>query len=189
MKSNAWSSRGIWACSAGLAALVLAPAAAAANVTVAPRRIAPGSEALLVFSVADEESVPITRVAVGLPPDFKRSEVETKPGWKVVPSPRTVLWEGSTIRPGRYGQFGLYVQAPKTEERAIFSVLVSLGNGKTLTYHPAIEVQRVSATRDHVSRVLATAALVVAIVAALVALAGGFVAFWLWLRPRPPDAF
>lgn len=187
MKSSAWSSRSIWVSSAvASTALALAPAAAA-HVGLSPARVAPGSEAQLVFAVPDEESVPITRVAIGLPPDFKAGAAEAKPGWTVHPGARTVMWDGNAIKPGRYVRFGLYVEAPTTEERAVFSVLVSLGNGKTLTYHPALDVQPAASIHDRGARTLATAALIVATLATVLGLAAGFLGLWLWLRPRPPD--
>ena len=200
MKSSGWSSpdtsvsdraasRGIWACSAGVvAALALAPVAAA-HVIVSPGRIAPGAEAQLFFSVADEEKVAITRVAIGVPPDFTIGSGELAAGWAVHRNSKTVMWDGNRLAPGEFANFGVYVEAPPREERAVFNVLVSLSDGTTLTYHPAVEVMRPGPTRDGTGRTLATAALAVGAAGLLLGLGAGFLALWLWLRPRPPDAF
>ncbi|HEY6054956.1 MAG TPA: hypothetical protein VIU86_13555, partial [Gaiellaceae bacterium] len=83
----------------------------------------------------------------------------------------------------------IHVRAPTTTERAVFAVLVSLANGRTVTYQPTVDVARAEAPRDEGARTLAEAALILAAVAVLLALGGGFLALWLWLRPRPPDPF
>ena len=79
--------------------------------------------------------------------------------------------------------------APDVREKAVFPVLVSLANGQTVTYNPSLLVEPAAAPRDEGARTLATAALIVGGAGLLVALGGGFLAFWLWLRPRPPDVF
>ena len=189
MKCSGWSSRGIWACSAALlGALAVAPAAGA-HVTMSPARIDPGSEARLVFTVPDEEKVPITRVAIGLPPDFRLGQAEVAQGWSIETSPRTVSWSGSEIAPGRLVQFALTVDAPKTTERAVFQALVSLKDGQTLTYKPSLMVETAPQPHDAGARTLATAALIVGGVGVAFGLAGSFLALWLWLRPRPPDLY
>ncbi|MGZ4389284.1 MAG: DUF1775 domain-containing protein [Gaiellaceae bacterium] len=189
MKSSAWSSRSISVCSGlAVAALVLAPAASA-HVVVSPERIDPGSDARIVFSVPNEESNAITRVAIGLPPDFELGESEVKAGWQTMTNARTVGWEGGRIMPGQFAEFVIHVRAPETTEHAVFSVLVSLTNGRTVTYQPTVDVAKAPAPRDEGARTLAEAALILAAVAVLLGLGGGFLALWLWLRPRPPDAF
>ncbi|HET8607431.1 MAG TPA: hypothetical protein VFL66_10445 [Gaiellaceae bacterium] len=189
MKSSGWSSRGTWACSAvALTALALAPAAAS-GVVASPQRIDPGSLARILFSVPDAESVAITRVAIGLPPDFRLGDSEVKGGWRTMTSERTVAWEGGRIMPGQFAEFVLHARAPWTTERAVFPVLVSLANGRTMTYQASVDVAKAPAPRDSGARTLAEAALIVAAIAVLLALGGGFLALWLWLRPRPPDPF
>ena len=188
MKCSGWSSRGIWASSV-LAALALAPAAAADLVQVTPSRVDPGADVRLVFSVPNTGAVAITRVAIGLPPDVQLGEAETRGGWTTEARQRTVAWEGSRIAPGQFADFALLLHVPPTEERAVFSVLASQANGQTMSYQTSLTVASAPATRDHAARTLATAALIVASIAALLALGGSFLALWLWLRPRPPDPY
>jgi len=184
MRSSGWSSRVTWGCSgAALAALALAPVAAAAP-SVTPARVAPGSAARLVFTVPNEQKVAIRRVAIGLPPDFELSQAELKGGWQTELRQRTVAWEGKSIRPGQLATFTLRVQAPKVEEQAVFPVLASLADGRTLTYRVWLTVAKAPAPRDEGARTLATAALIVAAVAVLLALGSSLLALWLWLRPR-----
>jgi uncharacterized protein YcnI len=188
MRFSAWSSRGISACRGAVLALglalVLAPAAAA-DVSISPGRVDPGNEARLVFSVANESTSPIKTVAIGLPPDFELGEAEVKGSWKTDVNKRTVTWEGSRIAPGRLATFTLNVRAPHVEEKAMFSVLASLADGRTVTYESGVDVVRPAPIVDRTARQIATAALIVASVAAVVAIAGGLLALWLWLRPRP----
>jgi hypothetical protein len=152
---------------------------------VTPLRVAPGSSPRLVFTVPNEETVAIERIAIGLPPDFTIAQAELKGGWKTDAGQRTVTWEGKRIMPGQLATFTLRVQAPDLEERAVFPVLASYANGRTLTYQVSLRVEPPPGPRDEGARTLATAALIVAAVAVLLALGGGLLAFWLWLRPRP----
>jgi uncharacterized protein YcnI len=184
MRSSAWSSRGISVCSALAAALALVPAAAG-EVTISPGRVDPGQKARLVFSVANESTSAIETVAIGLPVDFQLDEAEVKGGWKTHLRKRTVTWEGYGIAPGQLATFTLNVSAPRVEERAMFSVLASLADGRTVTYESAINVVGAAPIVDTSARKIALAALIVASVGALVAIAGGLLALWLWLRPRP----
>jgi hypothetical protein len=162
---------------------VLAPVAAAGP-EVSPTRVDPGTTPRLVFIVPNEEKVAIDRIAIGLPPDFRLLQAEVKGGWHTEVRERTVSWDGRSIMPNQLVTFTLQVEAPNIEERALFPVLVSLGNGRTLTHQVSLTVGPPAAPRDESARTLATAALIVAAVAVALALGGGLLAFWLWLRPR-----
>jgi hypothetical protein len=135
--------------------------------------------------VPNDGKVAITRVAIGIPGDFALAEAEAKGSWKTLVRARTATWEGYRIDPGQFAFFTLTVKAPKVAERAMFSILASKANGSTATYQAQVNVVEAQPTRDNSARLIATIALVVASVAALVALAGGILALWLWLRPRP----
>jgi uncharacterized protein YcnI len=180
MRCSGWSSLAISVCSA----LVLA-GAAAADVQVSPTRIDPGSTSRLFFWVANEGTTAIDGVAVGIPTDFQLGEAESKSGWKTSVRSRTATWEGSKIAPGQFAFFSVTVKAPATEERALFSVLASTVKGGTQTWQARVDVVPAPPIRDDRARLTAMIALIVAAVAALVALCGGILALWLWLRPRP----
>jgi uncharacterized protein YcnI len=160
-------------------------APAAAGVQVSPQRIDPGATSRLFFWVANEGTTAIDGVAVGIPTDFQLGEAEAKGGWKTSVRSRTATWEGAKIAPGQFAFFSVTVKAPDTEERALFSVLASTVKGGTDTWQARVDVVRAPPIRDGRARVTATVALILAAVAALVALAGGLLALWLWLRPRP----
>jgi hypothetical protein len=57
--------------------------------------------------------------------------------------------------------------------------------GGTDTWQATVSVVPAQPTRDRSARLTATIALIVASIAALLALAGGILALYLWLRPRP----
>jgi hypothetical protein len=181
MKCSAWSSLVISACSA---ALLLAPAAAA-DVEISPQRIDPGEIARLVFWVANDSTVAITGVAIGIPGDFRLGDAESKGSWKTAVRPRTATWDGYRIAPHQLAFFTVTVKAPKTSEHAVFTILASKANGSTTTYESRVDVVAAQPTRDKTARLTATIALIVAAAALLVALAGGILALWLWLRPWP----
>jgi uncharacterized protein YcnI len=183
MKCSAWSSLVISVCSA----LALA-APAGAGVDISPQRIDPGTTARLVFWVTNETKQPVTAVAIGLPDDFQLAEAETKGSWKTSVHARTATWEGYRIAPGQFAFFTVTVRTPKREERGVFSILASKADGTTATWPATINVVPAQPTRDSSARLTALIALVVASVAVVLALAGGILSLWLWLRPRP-EAF
>jgi uncharacterized protein YcnI len=182
MRSRGWSSLVISGCSA--AALALAPAAAA-DVEISPQRIDPGATARVFFWVANDAKSPITAVAIGIPSDFRLGEAEVKGSWKTAVHARTATWEGYRIASGQFAFFTMTVKAPPRQERAMFSVLASHADGSTATYQASVDVVPPQPTRDDGARLTATVALIIASVAGLLALGGGMLALWLWLRPRP----
>jgi uncharacterized protein YcnI len=183
MKCSAWSSLVISACSA----LALA-APAAAEVDISPQRIDPGSTSRLVFWVTNETKQTVTAVAIGVPADFQIGEAEAKGSWKTSVRARTATWEGYRIAPGQFAFFTITVRTPNRDERGVFSVLVSLAGGTTLTWPATVSVVPAQPVRDSDARLTATIALAVASIAAALALASGLLGLWLWLRPRP-EAF
>jgi uncharacterized protein YcnI len=183
MKCSAWSSLGISVCST----LVLA-APAVAGVDISPRRIDPGTTTRLVVWVTNDTKTAITGVAIGLPADFQLAEAEAKGSWKTSVHARTATWEGYKIGPGQFAFFTLTVRTPAMQERGLFSILASKASGSTATWQASVNVFPAQPTRDKGARLTATIALIVASIATLLALAGGILALWLWLRPRP-EAF
>ncbi len=134
----------------------------------------------------NEAKVAIRRVAIGFPPDFTLDQAEMKGGWKTEVRERTVAWEGNSILPAQLATFTLQVKAPRVQEHALFPVLLSLADGRTLTYQVLLTVGPAPSPRDSGARTLATAALIVASVAVVLALAGALLALWLWLRRPEP---
>jgi hypothetical protein len=180
MKFSAWSSLVISVCSAAL----VAPAALA-GADVAPKRVTPGTQARLTFTVTNDTPVAINGVSITVPSDFVLGEAETKGSWKTEMRARTATWAGYRIAPNQFAVFALTVRVPKTKERALFAVLANGMNGRTETWQAEVEVTPTPPVRDDGARRLATVALIIAALAGLVALAGGLLALWLWLRPRP----
>jgi uncharacterized protein YcnI len=180
MKCSAWSSLVISACSA---AVLATPAAA--SVDVSPQRIDPGQTARLVFWVTNDSKSTIRAVAIAVPADFQLAEAEAKGSWKTSVRARTATWDGYRIAPGQFAFFTLTVRTPKLEERGVFSILASRMKGGTDTWQATVSVVPAQPTRDRSARLTATIALIVASIAALLALAGGILALYLWLRPRP----
>ena len=127
----------------------------------------------------------MTGVAIGVPADFQLAEAEAKGSWKTSVHARTATWEGYKIAPGQFAFFTLTVRAPKREERGLFSIIVSPARGPASTWQTAVRVLPAQPTHDDTARLLATIALVVASVAAVLGLGAALLALWLWLRPRP----
>ena len=184
MRCSGWSSRVTWVCSAGAAALVVA-GPAPAHVSLWPKSVAVGADADLVFGVPNEEDAAgVIRVTIGIPSDFALHDAETKPGWTLSRTGQAITWSGGRIPKGEFARFAVRGTAPKRPEEVLFNVLVGSRSGETTTYHVPLQVTR-GASNDAGARTLGKAALVVAIGAAGLALAAGFLALYVWLRPPP----
>jgi uncharacterized protein YcnI len=184
MRSSAWSSLVISGCSAALA-LVVAPAASA-HLSLSPNSAKAGADVDLVFSVPNEDSaLGVVSVTIGAPRAFAIDDGEAKPGWSQSHAGQAITWSGGRIPKGEYATFGVRGTAPKRAETVLFNVLVGTRDGKTQTYRVALGVVS-SSTHDTGARTLGKAALFVALGAAVLAVAGLFVALYAWLRPPSP---
>ena len=183
------SARGV----AALAFLVLLlPGAAAAHVTVTPRRVAPGAEALLAFSAPNErEHVPIEALTVDLPAGFVVGAVETKGGWRTTTTGRTVTWRGGRIPPGQFAQFFLRAVSPGTRGSFATTAVERFADGQRAVFHPRVSVGTLRTTlrpgTDSGARTLGKFALGVALAAALLAVGAGFLALRSWLVSGEAD--
>jgi hypothetical protein len=184
MKFSAWSLRAISACSVALAALIAATPAWA-HLSIDPPNVVKGQLVDLVFSVPNEDdSYGVDHVTLGIPQDFQLDDAEAKPGWSQSRTGQAVTWSGGNIPKGTYARFGIRGTAPPRAETVLFNVLVGDRTGKSITYRVPLGVTA-HGPRDAGARSLAKAALIVAIAAVGIALAAGFVALYLWLRPPP----
>jgi hypothetical protein len=185
MKSSAWSSRAISACSAAGAALLLA-APAGARISIVPASVVEGQIVDLEFSVPnDTDKHGIDHVTLGIPEDFALNDAEAKPGWSQSRTGQAVTWWGGKVPKGTYARFGIRGTAPPRVETVLFNVLVGNRTGTSITYHVALSVTA-PAPHDDEGNSLARVALIVAIAAAAMALAAGFIVLYLGLRPPPP---
>ena len=187
MRCSGWSSPATWACSgaAAAAALVLA-APAGAHVSIAPKAVAVGAEVDLLFSVPNaDDAAGVVRVTIGIPPDFDLDDAEAKEGWTQSRTGQAVTWAGGRIPQHQFARFAIRGTAPSRSETVLFNVLVGSRGGETTTYRIPIEVKK-GASNDVGARSLGKAALIVAVAAAALALAAGFLALYVWLRPPPP---
>jgi len=186
MKSSAWSSLVISGSSTALALALATAAPASAHLSLSPRSASVGAAVDLTFDVPNEDDPHgIVRVTLGIPADFELEDAEAKPGWTQTRTDQTVTWSGGRIPRGQFGSFAIRGTAPSRPEIVLFNVLAGSGVGKTRTYRVGLTVNA-HAQRDVGARTLGKAALVIAIVAAVVALAAGFLALYVWLRPPPP---
>jgi hypothetical protein len=185
MRCSGWSSRAISACSAAAAALALA-APAGAHVSIAPKAVAVDSDVDLVFSVPNEaDAAGVVRVTIGIPSDFELDDAEAKEGWTQSRTGQAITWAGGRIPQHQFARFAIRGTAPARAETVLFNVLVGSRGGETTTYRIPIEVKK-GAANDLGARTLGKAALIVAVAAAALALAAGFLALYVWLRPPPP---
>jgi uncharacterized protein YcnI len=181
MKSSAWLSLSISACSA----LVLA-APAAAHLSIDPAKVHKGQAVDLVFSVPNEDNaIGVDHVTLGIPQDFDLDDMEAKPGWTQSRTGQAITWSGGLIPKGTFARFAIRGTAPAKAETVLFNVLVGDRTGKSITYRVGLDVTAAS-NQDKGARTLGKAALGVGILGAVLGLGALFVGLYVWLRPPPP---
>jgi uncharacterized protein len=141
---------------AAVAALLAAPAAAQAHVTVQPDSAAPGGFTRLDVRVPNErDDAGTTKVDLQLPPGFISAAYEPVPGWKVTVSKRKldapvdagegfrvdeqvsrITWSGGVIEPGQFQDFGLSVRIPdgKAGDKLTFKALQTYQGGEVVRW-------------------------------------------------------
>jgi uncharacterized protein len=146
------------ASSALAAALLIAPAAAEAHVTVQPTQAPAGGFTRLDVRVPDErDDASTTKVDVKFPPGFAEASYQPVPGWNVKVTkaklakpiqtddgPLTegvsrITWTARTtadgIPPGAFQDFGLSVQVPgKAGDTLTFKALQTYSNGTVVRW-------------------------------------------------------
>ena len=175
------------AAAAAAAALVLAPAALA-HVDIEPFQIPPGQPVRLTFYAPNEGKAPATELEVTVPGDAQLAVAQAVPGWTATVRGRTVTWRGGAIPVGQYGLFTAIVEAPDGEEQLEFTTTLRYENGFRQEFRPIVFVReaKAPAARDESGRTLGKYALGLAVAALVLAIGGGFLALWLWLRGGDP---
>jgi len=144
---------------AAAAALLAAPAAAQAHVTVQPTSVpAGGEDTRLAVRVPNEmENASTVKLDLQLPPGFAEASVETNPGWTVkvtktklatpihtddgdiTEAVSRITWTGDgkdgSIPPGGFKDFGLSVLVPgKAGDELTFKALQTYSNGQVVRW-------------------------------------------------------
>ena len=145
---------------AAVAALLLAPAAAQAHVTVQPDTAPAGGFTRLDVRVPNErDDAGTTKVDVQLPPGFIAASYEPVPGWKVkltrskAAEPidsgeglksdtqvSRITWTGDgkqgIVRPGEFHDFGLSLKMPEGEagDKLTFKALQTYDDGQVVRW-------------------------------------------------------
>jgi uncharacterized protein YcnI len=135
------------------AALILAPAAAA-HVTVNPDAVVADSFARFDIRVPNErETASTTKLAVKLPKGLVEVSFQPKPGWKrsvtmekldtpvtlegetITEQVGTVTWQGGTIAPGEFDEFGLSAKVPNEPgAKLTFPAVQTYSNGEVVRW-------------------------------------------------------
>jgi uncharacterized protein YcnI len=158
---------------------------ASAHLSLNPPSVKAGALIDLTFSVPNQaDAVGIDHVTLGVPAAFDLDDAEAKPGWTQSRTGQAITWSGGSIPKGQYATFAIRGTAPHKAETVLFNVLVGDRRGKSITYRIGLDVSATT-QEDSGARSLGKAALVVAVVAALLALAGLFTGLYVWLRPPP----
>jgi uncharacterized protein YcnI len=166
-------------------ALTLAPSALA-HLSLTPKATTVGADVDVVFAVPNEDDPNgVVRVTIGAPREFQLDDAEAKPGWTQTRSGQAITWSGGRIPEHQFATFTVRGTAPKTPGSVLFNVLVGSQKGETTTYRVGLAVNE-HTTQDTGARNLGKAALFIALGAGAIALAAGFLALYVWLRPPPP---
>ena len=136
-----------------LAALLAAPAASA-HVTVNPNEVPADSFARFDVRVPTERpNASTTKVVLQLPPGLFFVSFQPKPGWTRTTTTETldppvevfgeeqteriatVTWEGGTIAPGEFDEFGLSAKVPNAPGSTLeFAALQTYSNGEVVRW-------------------------------------------------------
>jgi periplasmic copper chaperone A len=137
-----------------VAGLALAPAAAA-HVTVNPGEVEAGSFSRFAIRVPNERpEATTTKITVRLPAGLEFVGFQPKPGWKrsvtmakldqpittedgetITERIATVTWEGGSIAPGEFDEFGLSAKVPDTAgTRLVFPANQTYSNGEVVRW-------------------------------------------------------
>ena len=142
----------------GAAAMLVAPAAAQAHVTLQPNAAAAGGYTRLDVRVPNErDDASTTKVEVQFPDGFQSASYEPVPGWsakvttgkletpietddgQVTEGVKTITWtaedEDDAIPPGAFQDFGLSVRIPdKAGEKLTFKALQTYSGGEVVRW-------------------------------------------------------
>ena len=171
---------------AAAAALALAPAALAHG-SVRPTVATPGASQLFTFLVLNARDTGIVGFRLELPAGATVEEVTARqPEWIATSTESRVEWRGGPIPARAFDSFQVRVRMPDQEGTAAFrgTELFADGPGPPYRFDVVLAGGAVAAgeATDEGARTLGTAALVVAIVAALLAGAALALTILRWRR-------
>lgn len=179
---------------AGLAsvALIFTPAAAA-HVTIDPASVPAGSFARFDLRVPNEsENASTTKVEVKLPEGLDEVSFEPKPGWRRSVKGQAVTWEGGTIGPGEFDEFGLSAEVPdEPGSKLAFPAVQTYSSGEVVHWigapgadEPAPQVTLEAVAPAEASRGTDNGRANLALAFGIAGLAAGLLALGLTLRAR-----
>lgn len=137
-----------------LSGALLAVPAANAHVTVNPNEVPADSFARFAIRVPSEApDAGTTKLSVQLPASVNFVSFQPKPGWKrsvtmvklakpvtndegetVTERISTVTWEGGTIAPGEFDEFGMSAKVPDSQETLVFPAVQTYSNGEIVRW-------------------------------------------------------
>jgi uncharacterized protein YcnI len=124
---------------AGLAALALTAAPAAAHIQVRPTVAAPGDPVLFQLIVPNEKDAHTVEVTLQVPKDVLPFSFEEPAGWtrtnklNADQSIATVTWKGKLSRDG-FAQFSLLASTPEQEGTIVWKALQTYDDGSTVRW-------------------------------------------------------
>jgi uncharacterized protein YcnI len=133
-----------------LAGALLVVPAASAHVTVNPNEVPADSFSRFAIRVPNETAdAETTKLTVKLPASVSFVSFQPKAGWKrsvtmvkldepvtndegetVTERISTVTWEGGTIAPGEFDEFGMSAKVPDSQETLVFPAVQTYSNGE-----------------------------------------------------------
>ena len=130
----------IWrALAAGLVALAVTAAPAAAHIQVRPTLVAPGDPVLFQLIVPNEKDAHTVEVTLQVPKDVLPFSFEEPAGWKRTnqlaadQSIETVTWKGKLEQDG-FAQFSFLASTPDTEGDITWKAIQKYDDGSTVRW-------------------------------------------------------
>jgi uncharacterized protein YcnI len=120
---------------AALAAVAGLPGHAWAHIEVVPAESDAAATVRYGIRVPTEKPIPTVRVEVQFPADLRVLDFEAAAGWRLTAQtdgagrPVDAVWDGGTIGPNEYAEFGLRAQNPYREAELRWTVIQTYQDG------------------------------------------------------------
>jgi uncharacterized protein YcnI len=140
--------------------------------------------------VPSEKPIPTVRVEVQFPSSLRVTDLESVAGWRVSaqtdPTGRLIdaVWDGGSIPPNQFAEFGLRGRNPDAETELRWSVIQTYQDGSEVQWNGPPSAESPAATTRVVSRTVASWGDILGAIALAVALFAVGIAGLGWRRGR-----
>jgi uncharacterized protein YcnI len=173
-----------------LALMASLSATASAHIEVVPVEALVGDTLRYGIRVPSEKPIPTVRVEVQFPSNLRVMDLESVAGWRLSvqtdPTGRPVdaVWEGGSIPPNQFAEFGLRGRNPDGETELRWSVIQTYQDGSEVQWNGSPTAESPAATTRVVGRTITSGGDILGAIALVIALVAVGVAGLSWRTRR-----